>query len=320
MRLATVLTPPSDENFLLAAQCGVTDFVCRYPGPDPRALRDSANRAKSFGLNLTVVEGYLPIENLKVGCDDGRERIAMQQLIEHMGDLGIKLLCYNSMAGTDWTRTRLDAPERGGALVTAFHLPDAEKSVLLGYRPSNPEHEAIAQRQTEVSLWDHLRRMLDALLPIAEKNDVTLAMHPDDPPVERLLGKVRIMNSVASLQRLMNEFPSPHHGICFCVGTIATMGVAIPETIRLFGEHIRYVHFRDVKGSAESFTETFHDNGQTNMVAAMQAFQEIGFSGPIRPDHVPQLVGEEGGEPGYTMLGRLFAYGYIRGLMQATRK
>jgi mannonate dehydratase len=38
----------------------------------------------------------------------------------------------------------------------------------------------------------------------------------------------------------------------------------------------------------------------------------------MRPDHVPQMVGEDDGEPGYTMLGRLFAYGYMRGLMQAT--
>jgi mannonate dehydratase len=30
------------------------------------------------------------------------------------------------------------------------------------------------------------------------------------------------------------------------------------------------------------------------------------------------LIGEDDGEPGYTMLGRLFAYGYIRGLMDAT--
>jgi mannonate dehydratase len=30
------------------------------------------------------------------------------------------------------------------------------------------------------------------------------------------------------------------------------------------------------------------------------------------------MIGEDDGEPGYTMLGRLFAYGYIRGLMDAT--
>jgi D-mannonate dehydratase len=65
-------------------------------------------------------------------------------------------------------------------------------------------------------------------------------------------------------------------------------------------------------------SETFHDNGPTDMVAAMKAYREIGFAGPIRPDHVPQLSGEDEGEPGYTTKGRLFAWGYMRGLMQAT--
>ena len=89
-----------------------------------------------------------------------------------------------------------------------------------------------------------------------------------------------------------------------------------PEPIRRLGPHIRYVHFRDVRGSRDSFVETFHDNGPTDMVAAMKAYRDVGFDGPLRPDHVPQLVGEDVGEPGYTMLGRLFAYGYIRALMQ----
>jgi len=50
----------------------------------------------------------------------------------------------------------------------------------------------------------------------------------------------------------------------------------------------------------------------------MRALRQVGFNGPMRPDHVPKMVGEDDGEPGYTMLGRLFAYGYIRGLMHAT--
>ena len=90
------------------------------------------------------------------------------------------------------------------------------------------------------------------------------------------------------------------------------------QAIGQLGPYIHYVHFRDVRGSAECFTETFHDNGPTDMVATMKAYREVGFQGPIRPDHVPQLTGEDNGEPGYTMLGRLYAYGYIRALLQAT--
>ena len=126
------------------------------------------------------------------------------------------------------------------------------------------------------------------------------------------------MHNVAGFLELIRRYDSPSNGICFCLGTFVAMGCDIVETIHRLGTSIKYVHFRDVQGTAESFSETFHDNGPTDMVAAMKALRAVGFSGPLRPDHVPQLVGEDDGEPGYTMLGRLFAYGYIRGLMQAT--
>jgi len=318
MRLATVLTPISDENLRLAAQCGVTDVVHRYPGADIATLRAAKQRIASFGMSLSVVEGYLPIEAIKLGADDGRELELLKTLIRHMAELDVRLLCYNFMAGTDWVRTRLDAPERGGAKVTAFDLAAADAAVRLGYTSADPRSDELARRLTPAKLWDNLERLLNELLPVAEACGVTVAMHPDDPPLPALLGKARIMHTVEAFERLVRLAPSPANAVCFCQGSFAAMGVDIPAAIRRLGPHIKYVHFRDVRGTAESFAETFHDNGPTDMAAAMRAYREVGFAGPMRPDHVPQLVGEDDGEPGYTMLGRLFAFGYIRGLMHAT--
>lgn len=314
MKLGTVLTPPTDENFALAAQCGVTDFVARYPRGQDDDLPGLQRRAKSFGMTLSVVEGYLPIELLKLGRDDGRELAAMKALLAQMGDLGIPLLCYNFMAGTDWVRTQLAAPERAGAKVTAFRLADVERAMSLSATAQGRLHETI----TAAELWKNLERFLTELLPVAERFGVTLTAHPDDPPLPQLLGKDRILNSVEGFERLVKLVPSRHNAICFCQATFAMMGVDTPATIRRLGPHIKYVHFRNARGTAADFAETFHDNGMTDMVAAMQAYRDIGFTGPLRPDHVPQMHGEDDGEPGYTMLGRLFAYGYIRGLMHAT--
>lgn len=315
MQLATVLTPPSDCNLRLSAQCGVTHLVTRYPGPDLSALADVQQRFASFGLQLAAVEGYLPIENIKLGVDDGTQIAALKQLIRHMGQLQIPLLCYNFMAGTDWVRTELDAPERGGAKVTGFDLQAAQRAVSLNHGASG------APTQTRLSadeLWRNLTHLLEQIVPVAEESNVILAMHPDDPPLPEFQGRARIMNSVENFERLVQLVPSRSNAICFCQGTFATMGVDIPATIRRLGSHIAYVHFRDVRGTAERFVETFHDNGPTDMVAAMQAYREVGFSGPIRADHVPQLEGEDDGEPGYTIKGRLFGWGYMRALMQAT--
>jgi mannonate dehydratase len=320
VRLATVLTPMSDENLALAAQCGVTDVVVRYVGPSLDDLIAVKSRVEKFGLRWSVVEGYLPIENIKVGRDDGSEIEQLTSLVRNMGQLGIEILCYNFMAGTDWVRTRLDAPERGGAKVTAFDLKDAERAVLLGHDGAEARDAPAADPISADELWTELEAFLQQLVPVAEQAGVVLAMHPDDPPLGQFLGRARIMNSVESFERLVELVPSPSNKICFCQGTFAEMGVDVPAAIRRLGEHIRYVHFRDVRGTAESFAETFHDNGQTDMVAAMRAYREIGFDGPIRPDHVPQLAGEDDGEPGYTIKGRLFAFGYMRGLMQATER
>jgi mannonate dehydratase len=320
MQLATVLTPASDENLRLAAQCGVSEIVTRCPGENLSLLSEEQTRFAEFGLRLSVIEGYLPIENIKIGRDDGREVEALKALIRMMGKLKIPILCYNFMAGTDWVRTRLDVPERGGAKVTAFDLPEAERAVLLGHEGGDyvSGEETDALSITEQMLWDNLTKLLQEIVPVAEQSNVTLAMHPDDPPLGEFRGNARIMNSVESFERLVKIVPSRNNAICFCQGTFAEIGVDIPATIRRLGDNIAYVHFRDVRGTAKSFTETFHDNGPTDMVAAMKAYREIGFAGPIRPDHVPQLAGEDEGEPGYTTKGRLFAWGYMRGLMQAT--
>jgi sugar phosphate isomerase/epimerase len=129
-------------------------------------------------------------------------------------------------------------------------------------------------------MWDQLERLLNDLLPVAEDAGVMLCMHPDDPPLPSLLGKPRILHTVAAFERLVQLAPSPSNAICFCQGTFATMNADIRATIRLLGPHIQYVHFRDVRGTPESFAETFHDNGPTDMA---EAGGWIHGSDPARP-------------------------------------
>lgn len=320
MKLATVLSPLSPENLQLAAQCGVEGVVTRYPGPNLEQLLAVKGKIERHGLKLMAIEGSLPIERIKIGEDHDRSELAaMKVLIEQMGEVGIPILCYNFMAGTDWVRTRLDAQERGGAKVTGFDFSEAEKAVSLNHSEDTIAPQQIGREVIDVEvLWRNLEDFLKELLPIAERAGVTLAMHPDDPPLPMFMGKARIMNSVENFERLMGLVPSSRNAICFCQGSFATMGANIPDAIRRLGKHIAYVHFRDVRGTGESFVETFHDNGPTDMAEAIRVYREVGFEGPIRPDHVPQLEGEDDGEPGYTILGRLFAFGYIRGLLHGT--
>ena len=289
MRLSTVLTPVSDENLQLAAQCGVTDLVHRYPGPDPAVLRQGMRRAEAFGLRVSVVEGYLPIENLKLGCDDGTGLEAMRRLIGQMSDLGIPLLCYNFMAGTDWARTRLDAPQRGGAKVTAFRLADVEKAVLLGHRPTDEAHETLARGLDQARLWENLDRMLTALLPVAEKHGVTMAMHPDDPPLASLLGKPRIMHSVEAFDELTRRYDSPMSKICFCQGTFAAMGGRHPRDDPAVWASDRVCPFQGCRRGGGIFRRDVprqradrHGGGDAGL--SRNRFRRTDPSGPCSPD------------------------------------
>jgi mannonate dehydratase len=315
MKLASVLTPLSDENLTLAAQCGVDQIVVRYPGPDLSEFNRMQQRIRSFGMEIGVVEGYLPIDRIKLGTDDGTDLRAMKALVRHLSDLDIRMVCYNFMAGTDWIRTSVDTLERGGSKVTAFRLADLDKARIPGRPAFRADLEPGAKRP---ELWKNLQNFLEEIIPVAEDAGVVMAMHPDDPPLPQLLGNDRIMHDVAGFERLVEIVKSPSNKIAFCQGSFSEMGIDIPATIRRLGSHIAYVHYRDVVGTADDFRESWQDNGQTDMAEAMRAYREVGFSGPMRPDHVPQMIGEDDGEPGYTMLGRLFAFGYIRGMMHAT--
>jgi mannonate dehydratase len=127
------------------------------------------------------------------------------------------------------------------------------------------------------------------------------------------------MRSVENFQRLIDLIPSPVNGITLCQGNFTLMTDNLPAVIRHFGKQdkIFFVHFRDVRGTPEKFVETFHDDGQTDMLACMCAYREIGFDGVCRPDHVPTMAGDSNEQAGYSAVGRLFAIGYLKGLREA---
>lgn len=316
MKLASVLTPLSEENLALAAQTGVECVTIRYQGPTLEDWKPAVERIRSYGMEIAAVEDAIAMENIIRGTHGRDEEIdGIISLLRIMKQLDIPVLCYNFMAGTDWVRTKTDVIDRAGAKVTQFNLSEIDLAVSLDDSSKQLEHEDLDAE----SLWENLKYFLERVLPVAEELEIDLAMHPDDPPLEFFMGRARIMNCVEGFKRLVELVPSQRNGICFCQGSFVEMGASIPAAIYELGPHIRYVHFRDIRGTKENFTETFHDNGPTDMAAAVKAYYDIGFEGPIRPDHVPQLYGEDAGEPGYTQLGRLFAYGYMRGLMHATQ-
>ncbi|WP_433627785.1 mannonate dehydratase [Halomicrococcus sp. NG-SE-24] len=320
MKTAVALPAERDERWELAAQIGVEQAVV-HPhmsevdngrrGDTPWEFDDLLRMKNAFehvGLDVGVIEGGTPLTDVtRLGLDGRDEEIdRFCEFVRTMGRLDIPVLCYSWMTHFWWLRTSDQYPTRGGARTTAYDHDQMQRGPV-------PDIGEV----TEEELWDTLEYFLERVVPVAEDAGVRLALHPDDPPLSPIRGVGRIITSVEAYDRVMDLYPSEANGINFCQGNFAAMGVDLPDAIRHFGDDIVFVHYRDIEGDAERLVETWHDDGKTDMVAAMEAYRDVGFDGPARPDHVPTTSVESNDTAGYEFRGRLFAIGYMRGLIDS---
>lgn len=313
MILTDYFYPQHDITWDYAVQCGIRHGVIRLPETadfsftDPGCWQRLCDRFRAFGIQPLVVE---PLPNalhdhIKTGDARRDESIdTFIRMLPIMKQQGIETVCFNFMAHVGWTRTRTDYPERGGALSTAFDLQS--------YVPS-------AEHISEDALWDNYRYFVNAVLPEAEKAGIKLALHPDDPPLQKLGNVSRIMISLENIRRAVSMYPSPCLGVTFCQACYQAMGEDVEAAARSLGKKIFFIHFRNIVGCAECFHESFHDNGAIPMAGMIRVYHELGLDVPIRVDHVPLMgsLTENSGLPaGYSAVGRLYAIGYLRGLLE----
>ena len=319
IKLAVSMPPQPGLSATLMKQCGIEYAVGGINlQPIPDAVPDeqpwsyaSLQRAQAAyrhnGFELAVIESRPPMDKTKLGLPGRDDEIEVVcALLRNMGALDIPVWCSAWMPILGVMRTSRTIPSRGGAQVSGYHHDQV--------RDEPPtEYGTITEEQQ----WDNLEYFLERTVPVAEKANVKMAMHPDDPPLSPIRGVARIMSNVENYQKLIDLVPSPANGIALCQGNFTLMTDDLPSVIRHFGaqDKIFFVHFRDVQGKPEHFEEAFHDDGQTDLVECLRAYRDVGYEGVCRPDHYPKMGDEDFEDE--QRLARLFAVGYIKGLREA---
>jgi mannonate dehydratase len=229
-----------------------------------------------------------------------------------VGEAGIPVLGYNfSIAGVCGRVTGAFA--RGGAKSVGMDGPleapmprgMAWNMVYDGGAPGGTVPAATSEQ-----LWKRLGEFLDAALPVAEAAGVTLAAHPDDPPMPTMRAQPRLVYQPRLFQKLLDLRPSPANALEFCVGTLAEMTEGdVYEATDQYSRQgkLAYVHLRNVTGKAPHYRETFIDDGDVDVVRVLRILKHNGFRGVLIPDHTPQMTC---GAPWHA--GMAHALGYIK--------
>jgi mannonate dehydratase len=309
MLLTDYFRSEKDITWDFGKQCGVDYGVIRLPESDDFDVCDKSHwqtvhkNFTDFGITPLIIEPMPNSLHDHIKAGDAKRDESIEKVIKMlpiMDSLNIRTICFNFMAHIGWLRTNKMIKERGGALVTGFDIS---------------EFKEYDKEITVVELWNNYIYFIKAVIPYAEKYGINLALHPDDPPIPKLGNVSRIMISYENIKKAINVVKSDNLGVTMCQATYLMMGEDLYTVIPELKEKIFFIHFRNATGNKYNFHETFHDNGEIKMGEMLKLYNQCGINVPIRVDHVPTMAGEND-TTGYSALGRLFAIGYLKGLLE----
>ena len=271
-------------------------------------FKKAKSTVEAHGMELRTVLATSGFDEIKKGATGRDQEIAwLLNALQAMGAARIPILAYNFKLLNSKLLRSEPTKGRGEATYITFDYDEYLK------KPAKPINPPISEEK----MWDNITYFLKAVIPTAEMSGVRMALHPDDPPVPRgippLAGAAHVASNFDQFHRIFGIVPSPSNGMLFCQGCVKEMqGVNVYDAIRHMGsiDKIVMVHFRNVRGSFPRFQETFVDDGEVDMVRAMQAYRDVGFKGPFSLDHSPVF-------PGAQIANQAFVVGYLRALIQS---
>lgn len=307
------------------------------------AIHALKEEVEASGLHISGIESVNIHDAIKIGSPDREQYIDNYiETLKHLGEEDIHLVCYNFMPVFDWTRTELARVRPDGSTVLAYKqsavdalVPekmfesisgDANGAILPGWEPERmAKVKELFDAYRDVDdekLFANLKYFLERIMPVCNEYDIKMAIHPDDPAWS-VFGLPRIIINKENILRMMKMVDDPHNGVTFCSGSYGTnLENDLPDMIRSLKGRIHFAHVRNLKfHSQQDFEEAAHlsSDGSFDMYEIMKALYDIGFDGPIRPDHGRMIWGEKA-MPGYGLYDRALGATYLNGLWEAIDK
>lgn len=320
----------------------ITTLYDKQPGEVWGAdeIRQMKQRVTDAGLELCGIESVNIHDSIKTGSPERDQYIENYiTTLERLGRQGLDMVCYNFMPVFDWLRTDLAKQRPDGSTTMAYDqsvIDGLDPAVMFermsrgsnGFQLAGWEPERMRRLQelfplyAEVdneALFSNLVYFLRAIMPVCHRYQIKMAIHMDDPAWS-VFGLPRIVTGKQSILRLMEAVPDPCNGVTLCAGSLGSDPANdIPDIIRSLRGRIHFAHVRNTRHIAPGvFEEAAHyaADGSIDMYAVMKALVEVGFDGPIRPDHGRAIWGEVA-MPGYGLYDRALGSQYLLGLYDA---
>lgn len=167
-------------------------------------------------------------------------------------------------------------------------------------------------------LRQNMKYFLEKIMPVCEKWNIQMCVHPDDPPFS-LLGLPRIVTCEEDIDWFLNAVDNPHNGLTFCTGSLsAGLQNDVPKLAEKYASRTKFVHLRSTNVFENGdFIEAHHLGGRGKIIDVIRIFEKENPSLPMRIDHGRLLTDDidKGYNPGYSFLGRMLALGQIEGVM-----
>lgn len=167
-------------------------------------------------------------------------------------------------------------------------------------------------------LRQNMKYFLEQVIPVCEKYNVNLCVHPDDPPFQ-LLGLPRIVTSDEDIEWFLKAVDHPRNGLTFCAGSLsAGIHNDVPALAEKYASRTHFIHMRSTNVlSNGNFIEAPHLKGRGHLIDLVRIFEKANPSLPMRVDHGRLMLGDEnkGYNPGYSFLGRMYALAQLDGVI-----